>query len=317
MKHITAAERGKIEAFLQQNFTPSEIAKEINKDKSTIYREMNLRSTPNGYFAKYAQVHYEASRKRCSWVGKISHSTTRNYIIERITWGWSPEQIAGRMELEKSSDRVCAETIYKFLYTDSYCIEQRLHQYLRYGKKKRSKKTGRGVRRSKIPNRVSIHQRPEKVQERRIYGHCEGDSVIYPNKKAIATFNELKTGLVELRKLERRTAGNMARAAIESMTKLGGLTLTVDNGMEFARHEDITRETKVEVYFADPYSSFQRGANENVNMLLRGYLPKRCNIDEVSQEELEEISVELNNRPRKRLNYLTPAEAYQQLINPP
>lgn len=229
--------------------------------------------------------------------------------------GWSPEQIAGRMKKKKRLDRVCSETIYQFVYSDPYCKEQKLYQYLRYGRKKRKFKTGRSVYASHIPNRVSIHSRPSEVSSRSYYGHCEADNVIYNNKKAIATFNELKTGLVVFRKLERKTADNMKTAAVTSLSMLGAKTVTVDNGPEFTKHEEITAQTNTPVYFADPYSSYQRGANENVNMLLRGYLPKRSNIDDLTQAELDEIALELNNRPRKRLDYLTPAETYQQLLN--
>lgn len=314
-KHITAAERGRIEVFLQQDFTPSQIAAQLKRNTSTIYREINERSTPNRYFAEYAQIHYETARKRCRWVGKISHSSTRNYILERIQLGWSPEQISGRMKLEKRETHVCHETIYKFIYTDPYCVENKTYQYLRYGKKRRTKQNGRNTKKSKIPNRVSIDERPLVVEERTEFGHWESDSVIYPYKEAINTLNELETGLVIFKKLKRKTADLTARAMIEGLSSYGALTVTVDNGSEFTNHEQVTRDTGAKVYFCDPYSSWQRGANENVNMLLRGYLPKRRSINELEQSELNQIAEELNNRPRKRLGYFTPAETYQQLFN--
>ncbi len=228
--------------------------------------------------------------------------------------GWSPEQIAGRLKRIKSSLYVCKETIYQFLYLDEWAKDEKLYQYLRYGRKKRKKQTGRGVHRSKIPNRVSIHDRPVIVAERKEYGHCEGDSVIYKNKMAVNTMNELMTGKVAFKKLERKTAVATVVAVVGSAKELRTKTITFDNGTEFTDHEKITGETGISVFFADPYCSNQRGANENVNMLLRGYLPKQTDITDLTQEELDDIAEELNNRPRKRLGYLTPNEYYQHLF---
>jgi IS30 family transposase len=146
-------------------------------------------------------------------------------------------------------------------------------------------------------------------------GHWEADSVIYWKKKAINTMNELKTGMLVFTKLERKTASLTAEAMGNRLKGYVSKTITVDNGSEFTKHEVVSREAGVEVYFCDPYSSWQRGANENSNRLLRKYLPKRYNIDELRQEELDEIAEELNNTPRKRLGYMTPAEAYQRELD--
>lgn len=175
---------------------------------------------------------------------------------------------------------------------------------MRYVRKKWRKQIGRGVHRSKIPNSVSIHDRPEIVNQRIEYGHCERDSVIYPYKMAINTINELLTGKLAFTLLERKTAKLTKQAQVRTLNQLRAKTLTLDNGSENTNHERATREIGVPVYFAYPYCSGQRGANENVNMLLRGYLPKRAIISDLTQEELDDISEELNNRPRKRLGVL-------------
>ena len=163
----------------------------------------------------------------------------------------------------------------------------------------------------RIPHRVSIHQRPTITNE---FGHFEGDSVIYQNG-VLTTANERVTGMLFFRKQERKSAEETARnyIAIFSQFSITPLSCTLDNGLEGVRHEEVTRATKVPFYFADPYSSWQRGANENGNGLLRWYLPKRYDIKNVTQGELDDIATELNNRPRKRLGYMTPAEKYQQL----
>lgn len=313
-KQLTAAARGAIEILLKENYTQVDIARKLGVSKGTVSREIKKRGTPSGYFADIAQDHYERVRNNCRQKKKLSYSKRQKYVTDKLEDGWSPEQISGRMKIENDPLYVCKETIYQFLYTDPWAKVEGFYQYLRYGRKRRKKQKGRGVHTSKIPNRVSIHERPEIIDQRIEYGHCESDSVIYPYKQAINTINELTTGKVIFTKLERKTAKLTKGAMIQRIHELGIKSYTVDNGTEFTEHEEITRETGVPVFFADPYSSWQRGSNENTNMLLRGYLPKRTNIQDLTQEELNDIAEELNNRPRKRLGYLTPNEKYQVLF---
>jgi IS30 family transposase len=311
---LTAADRKAIEVLLKCNFTPSEVARKVGFNKSSICRELKNNGSRIGYFAEYAQANSDYNRKRCRRKKILEYSKYRDYVLERLGLGWSPEQISGRLKNIERSFNVCPETIYSFIYTDLYCKENKVFQLLRFGRRKRRKKTGRKVQRIKIPNRVSIHKRPLVVSERTELGHWEGDSVIYANKYAINTLNELKTGIVVYTKLRQRTAELTISAMQEAFSTHPAKTLTLDNGMEFVRHEEL-KARNVEVYFADPYSSWQRGSNENSNMLLRGYLPKRANIDELTQEDLDSIAEDLNNRPRKRLGYRTPAEVYKQELD--
>lgn len=314
-KQITAADRKAIEVLLKRNCTLTEIGKSIGVHKSTICREINKRGTPNGYFADIAQINYETQRKRCVKLCKLNNRHIQKYTLSRMRVGWSPEQISGRMKFERTEFYVCPETIYNWLYTDPWAVENKWYQYLRRGKKKRTRKGGRKTHKCKIPNRISIHKRPKIVDKRKELGHWEGDSVVYTNKYAINTVNELKTGLVAFRKLKRKTAELTANAMILSLDKYVAKTLTLDNGSEFTQHQKVSAKTNVKVFFCDPYSSWQRGSNENSNMLLRGYLPKRSNIEKLSQQELDNIAEELNNRPRKRLGFRTPFEVYQSEIS--
>jgi len=311
---LTAAARGAIEMLLKENYTQKEIANKLGVHRSTVSREIDKRRTPNGYFAEVAQLHRQRLQKKSRKKKKFAYSKRQKYICSKLQFGWSPEQIAGRLKLDDPALYVCKETIYQFLYSDPWAKEEKLYQYLRYGRKKRRKQTGRSVYRSKIPNKVSIHQRPDIVEQRIEYGHCESDSVLYPNKMAINTINELVTGRVAFTILERRTARLTADALINNIYKLGLKSLSVDNGIEFFHHQYVTETTGIPIYFADPYSSWQRGANENVNMLLRGYLPKRTDIQDLEQPELDDIAYELNNRPRKRLGYRTPDEVYCHML---
>lgn len=314
-KHLTAADRGAIEALLQRKCTLKDIAATLGVSAATVSREISKRSTPNGYRANSAQLDYEWRRQRSRQRCKLQDSRRQKYLCEKLQVGWSPGQIAGRLKLEGRDDLyVCPETIYRFLYEDSWARQEALYEYLRLGRKKRKKQTGRMVHRHKIPNRVSIHDRPQIVEERVEFGHCEGDSVIYPQKLAITTLNELSTGLLRFTKLDRKTAKLSALAMIRRLKHLGAKTLTLDNGSEHMLHEQIAQQAKVSVFFADPYASWQRASNENSNMLLRGYLPKRCDISNLMQEELDDIAEELNNRPRKRLGFRTPNEVYQQVL---
>jgi IS30 family transposase len=308
---LTAADRGAIEVLLHEQYTVREIGAKLGRHPSTISREIRKRSTPTGYHADSAQLHYQKKREGCRQQKKLHHSERQKYVIAKLQLGWSPEQISGRLKVTGKDDLyVCPETIYTWLYGDDWAHgEEKLYQYLRLGRKKRMKQTGRSTHRSKIPNRVSIHDRPAIVEKRSEYGHAEGDSVIYPSKYAINTVNELLTGKVAFTKLDRKTARLTARAMRNQAMSLKLKTYTVDNGSEHTNHEAYGIPT----YFADPYCSGQRGANENCNMLLRGYLPKRCRIDDLTQAELNDIAEELNNRPRKRLGYKTPNEVYYQI----
>ena len=188
---------------------------------------------------------------------------------------------------------------------------------LRYGKKRRTKHTGRKSQRSKIPNRVSIHERPAIVDEKARVGDWEGDSIIYTHSYAINTVNERVSGLVAFTRLTQKTALQTAEAVIAKLQGFIAHTITFDNGSEFSAHGLISQALGVIVYFADPYSSWQRGANENTNRQLRAYLPKRSDIRDLSQKELDDIAWELNNKPKRRLNWHTPQEVYDWLVQHP
>jgi len=313
-KQITVADRKAIEVLLNEEYTFSNIARKLGVDKSTICREINNRSTPNGYFSDVAQLNYEINRRKTGRRRKLKYSKTQNYVLEKLMIGWSPEQISGRMLLDKRVDYVCMETIYNWVYTDSVCKKDKVFQYLRFAKRRRTKHHGRKTKSEKILNKTSIHDRPDIVSRRIEYGHWEGDSVIYTHKQAINTLNELMTGIVKFTKLERKTSRLTSEAVISVLSKECAKTLTLDNGTEFMEHQYITRNTGVQIYFCDPYCSSQRGSNENNNGLLRRYLPRRSSIQNLSQEELDDIAWELNNRPRKRLGYLTPIEFYEKNV---
>ena len=325
MSHLTAAQRGNIETLLQEKYTNKEIAERIGKDPSTISREIKKGLDGSGiYHAWIAQVAYETNRGRCFQIPKLDHPANhrlRSAIVACIQKGWDPAQTAGRLRKDPEWRDlplfVCGETIYNWIYTSAYAIAEKLYQYLRYGKKRRTKHKGRSARTSKIPNRTSIHERPAIVAEKSRVGDWEGDSVVYTHKHAINTVNERVSSLVAFTKLTRKTAAQTAEAIIWKLSGLVAHTITFDNGSEFTLHGLITEALGIAVYFADPYSSWQRGANENSNRQLRAYLPKRSDIRDLTQKELDNIAWELNNKPRKRLQWHTPQEVYDWLAQNP
>jgi IS30 family transposase len=322
MKHLTAADRGKIEILFQFKYTNKQIGKEIGKDRTTIGRELTRGTDGWGtYKAWLGQVAYETNRKRSKQVPKLdspANHRLRSAVVFCIERGWDPSQTSGRLKSDPIwkdlPATVCTETIYRWVYASAWAIAEKLYQYLRYSKKRRSKHKGRSAHASKIPNRVSIHKRPAIVGCRARVGDWEGDSVVYTYLHAINTVNERLSSLVAFTKLPRKTAALTAQAVIAKLAPMVAHTITFDNGSEFTAHGLITDALGVEVYFADPYSSWQRGANENSNRQLRAYLPKRSDIRDLTQSDLDDIAWELNNKPRKRLEWHTPQEVYNWLI---
>jgi IS30 family transposase len=320
--HLTAAQRGNIETLLQEKYTNKEIGIKLGKHGSTIGREIARGMDGSGIYSVFvAQVAHDTNRKRSKQIPILDHPANhrlRSAIVSCIEKGWDPAQTAGRLrkdpEWRDLPIFVCAETIYHWIYTSAYAIGEKLYQYLRYGKKKRTKHKGRSSQRSKIPNRISIHDRPAVVDAKSRVGDWEGDSVIYTHKHAINTVNERVSSLVAFTKLTQKTALLTAEAVITKLRHHVAFTITFDNGSEFTQHDLITAALGIPVYFADPYSSWQRGANENSNRQLRAYLPKRSDIRKLTQKELDNIAIELNNKPRKRLQWHTPLEVYTWLV---
>ena len=311
-RQLTDSDRAKLEVLIKEGYLQSEVAKKLGVSKSTICRELSRHSTPHGYFGKMAQARHEHKRQQCKPKEKMSNPQICEYVLERIYRGWSPETIGGKLKREiqlgfkPKSFYLNHESIYQFVYESEYGKKEKLYQYLRRGQKRRKKQHGRQAQQETIKNRVFIDDRPKEINLRQTIGHWEGDTIIYSNKKAVNSLVERKTKFVALTKLERKTAELTKQAVIGKLQ-----TLTVDNGTENAKHEEIAKELEMKVYFCHPYHSWEKGTNENTNGLVRRYLPKRMNIDDLTQKELDAIADELNDRPRKSLNYQTPREVLE------
>jgi IS30 family transposase len=303
-KHLSREERYQIYSLMKANMSPSQIALTLGHARSTISRELARGQGERGYRAEQACQKAATRAQGSRNAHRIGEAAWRD-VDSYLELQWSPEQIASRTGISH-------EAIYLHIYADKRQGGQ-LHQQLRSQKPYR-KRCGAGQdRRGHIPNRRSISERPQHVQERKQVGHWEGDTVIgVGNQMAIVTLVERKSGYAVIQKVPNKTA-DAVTAAIEQLLKpLQSCvkSITVDNGKEFAHHQRIDQALQCKTYFADAYCSWQRGSNENFNGLLRQYVPKKRLMSTVTEDELINIQNRLNHRPRKRLGFKTPYEVF-------
>jgi IS30 family transposase len=316
--HLTPVERGKIEAYLKQGLLLSAIATRLGRVVSTISREITRNSTAKGYCAQTAQERYEMRRAPCRPKTKMDYKPLRDFVIEKIREEeWTPEIVAKRLPVEYPDIpgmRISHETVYRAIYA-----QDALRFLLVFLPQRRPKRRKRGQGKTRrgpsIPNRVGIAQRPKHIEERKEAGHWEGDTVVGKNQDGfILTLVERSSRLLHAVKTTTKCAAEVASAAIDALIDRPVSwvkTITFDNGTEFAHHERIARDLGVDIYFADPYSAYQRGTNEQVNGLIRRYLPKGTSFKSLSNQELHGIVERINNRPRKCLGYRSPYEVFQ------
>lgn len=316
---ITARERDRLARWKAQKVSNKECARRLKRSASTIGRELKRNHWKGDtYVAIYAQgLANERESKSAHGKQQLKNEKIYSYVTKHLRMGWSPDQIAGRLRRKHHSDDswwITAETIYRWIYSK----EQKRNQwweYLRRKQKKRKKRIGRKVHRSHIPDRVSISQRPEEVNTREIFAHWEGDSIegLKSKRDGIHTEVERKSRLIAGTKVSALTGKETVRAQVEIFGQYPNearRSTTLDNGKENHDHVDMEQELRMQTYFAHPYSSFERGTNENGNWHLRYYFPKKTDFTEVSEGELQDVIAEINNRPRKILNYQTAQEVF-------
>jgi len=309
-KQLAYEQRYQISFMLKMGFSQTKIANEISVHRSTISRELRRNRGKRGYRPK--QAHQMALNRR----------NKANYRFPPITWDlieslirmdWSPEQISGWLK-NRQDFHISHEWIYQHILVDKQ-NDGDLYQHLRCQKKRR-KRYGSYDRRGKLPNRVSIDQRPAEVETRQRLGDWEVDTMIGKrHKQALVTLIERKSRLVLMRKVEQRTAGaveDVITHLLEPWTH-DVHTITADNGKEFAHHEQIAKKLKTEFYFAHPNAAWERGSNENVNGLIRQYFPKKQSFVNITNDETELVTNLLNFRPRKCLDFKTPIEVFLEL----
>jgi transposase, IS30 family len=322
-KRVTYEDRIKIETHLKLGSSKSQIALELGFCECTIYREIKrcLVGNYESMVALHLAVSNSSNRKR----GKTKMSQNealRNYVNAKLEKHWSPEQI--HLTLIKNYPlnplmRMSIETIYLHIYVHTKPeLRAVLIEQLRHKRKYRGN-AGRGKnKRTLIPNPTRIDERPEEVKGRLIPGHWEGDLIIgKDHQSAIGTLNERTSRTVIIVPLKAKDATSVRKAfekAFATIPKQMKKTLTYDNGSEMAQHEAFTKNTKVKVYFAHPYSPWERPTNENSNGLIRDFFPKGTDFNNVSKARLKEVQDLLNERPRKVLDLQTPKEVFNELI---
>ncbi len=320
--HLTLSEREEIRAGLSAQMSIRAIARSLNRSPSTISREVRRNRGRRGYKAVGANNRANRMAKRPKVCLLERNPQLRNLVLEKLELKWSPEQISGwlrRTFPRQNMMQISAETIYKTLYFRNrsalhHLLVKHLRRShsLRHGKR-HTRKGERGT--INIVNGISIHERSKHIDNRRSFGHWEGDLVSGTNNSHIATLVDRKSRYTVILKLNGKDAGSVNQALINKFQELPPklrLSLTWDRGMELAKHLELTASTGVKVYFWDPQSPWQRGTNENTNGLIRQFFPKKTCLAQYSQQELDKVAAQLNSRPRKTLEFKTPKEVIEK-----
>ena len=290
------------------------IARMMQRHPSTIYRELQRNACADGFYRYFKASHRTRGRRSRSRRNARFTPTHMAVVDGLLQERWSPEQISGSLR-RLNLLSISHETIYKHVRRDK-ALGGSLFRYLRHGRKRFRKRYGRNDNRGRLAGKKHISERPASIEARSEPGHWEMDTVMGKGSKhCILTLVERATGYTLIGKLPDRTATATAHKAIQIIHQHRPLfkTITVDNGTEFHDYKAIEQTTGVNIYFATPYHSWERGTNENTNGLIRQYLPKRTTMRHISQQHCDIIAMELNTRPRKRYDYRSPTEVLREL----
>ena len=320
---IAAHERDLLAVWKAEGISNKECARRLNREASTIGRELKRNSWKKDYYVSIHAQRQALLRDQKKTHGKhaLKNADVYKYVTEHLRDGWSPDQIAGRLKREYPNDRhfwITAETIYRWIYQPKQMHEdQPWYEYLRRKQKRRKKRSRRKVHRAHIPDRISIRERDEEVNNRVVFGHWEGDTVEGKgHRDGIHTEVERMARFAMGRKVDAITSEEASRVQEELFAPLpekARLSTTLDNGRENHMHTKLWG-LGMKTYFADPYSSWQRGTNEHGNWHIRYYFPKGTDFKTIDDEELQDVIDEINNRPRKILGYQTAKEVFDQLL---
>jgi IS30 family transposase len=312
--HLTLEEREEIAIGLESGHSQYAIAKSLNRSVSTISRECT-RNQPSSNKVKYrasqAQARSQDRKEISHGRSRLKSEATREYVAEKLLLGWTPELISGRIKLENRLDTTNHESIYQWVYSD----RKDLIKCLPRSHRKRRKRGATSYKHaSKIPNRTPIENRSDLANTRSEPGHWEADTAVSRQSKgAIAVMVERTTRLVKIYKLPSKSALNMQNALIQALQSEPVTlrkSITYDNGTENCRHSAVNESLGTHSFFCNPYHSWEKGSVEQTIGLVRRSYPKKTDWDLVSQQDLDIIQYQLNHRPRKCLNFLSPAEAY-------
>jgi len=308
-KQLTSEQRYQISVLKKIGYGPTKIAKELEVHKSTISRELSRNRGERGYRPKQANEKAFERRTNVTTRKRIS-AETWEVVEEKLRQDWSPEQVSGWLEKCQVA-RISHEWIYQYILTEKQAGGD-LYTHLRQHGKRR-KRYGQYDRRGKLPNRVSIEERPQLVEQRERLGDWEVDTLVGKGYRgALVSLVERKSRYTLLQPVTQRLANLVADATISLLQPFTDLvqTITGDNGKEFAEHVRIAETLKANFYFAHPYSAWERGTNENTNGLVRQYFPKKTDFSKIARSETKVAVDRLNHRPRKCLDFKTPFEVF-------
>lgn len=308
---LSLEERNRISALLQLGKSLRAIAFALGRTASTISRELkrNQYSSQHSYRPIDANRLCKIRRQSRPFPCKVKYSYLR-WIKSKLMMQWSPEQISARLRIDCGFS-ISHEWIYQWILKDKKAGGN-LHNNLRRSNRKNKKRYG-SSRKSKYPNAKSIEVRPSVVTDRSRIGDWEGDTIVGPKARSgVVSLVERVTCLARLEVTPQRHANSVRRSIVNLLNQTAGPkhTITFDRGLEFSKYEKIEKEAQIEIYFAHPYCSYERGTNENLNGLIRQYFPKKTDFTKVTRQQINQVEWLLNNRPRKKLGFLTPFEAY-------
>lgn len=321
---LSLAEREEISRGIYAFETFAAIARKLGRPTSTVSREVwETVKYSWCYRAEQAQERSDGKKHKGRLKKLERNDALREYVHERLRREWSPEEIARRVKLEYPDNkamRISHEAMYQHLYClPRGALKKELMKGLRQERKMRQPRKYAHYRRQRIQDIISISERPKEAEGRAVPGHWEGDLIVGKgHASAMGTLVERTTRLTLLVPLKTKDALSVAKAFATTFKKIPQKmkkSLTYDRGTEMSQHKLFTQDTNIQVYFADPYSPWQRGTNENTNGLIRQYFPKGTNFNEIPQADIKEVERRLNSRPRKVLEFYTPSEAFYALIN--
>lgn len=322
MQILTSLQREWIEFFTNKGQGPREIGRFLRRDHTVISRELKRNTKPGKKYSAVAAQKLADFKSRKTNKRKLeTNEPLHDYVVANLRDGWSPDEIAGSLRDHPpktlTGSRISYEAIYDYIYNGEGRFEG-LYHHLRKKHKVRVKKCARKKQKVVIPQRISIHNRPRVVEKRERVGDWETDTVQFKKQKTgLSVQYERRLMLARIHKINNKSALETEQAISETVESLPSVlfkTMTFDNGKEGVCHVKIRDSYGIETYFCDPYKSWQKGGVENLNGLIREYLPKGTNMDTITEEEVHEIQERLNNRPRKKLGYLSPNEALRVYI---
>jgi IS30 family transposase len=320
---LSLSEREEISRGLASGDSMRRIARGLGRSPSTVSREIARHGGRGLYRASSAEEGASRLGRRPKRCRLTTHRRLRRIVATKLSMEWSPQQISAWLKREYPDDEgmhISHETIYRSLFIQARgVLKKELLCHLRTRRvMRRSKRASPRGQFSRIIDAISISERPAEVQDRAVPGHWEGDLILGTRQSYVATLVERQSRFTMLVKVNGKDSPTVVKALIKQVQHLPAelrKTLTWDRGLEMARHKEFTIATGVDVYFCDPQSPWQRGTNDNTNRLLRQYLPKGTNLSTHSQAHLNLIAHRLNGRPRKTLDFMTPAEKLTEVLH--